>query len=181
MAGYLPSANTWTVTTSRLCSATRDAAPLSPLAMSDGFDYVIAGAGTAGCVLANRLSAEAVGTVILIEAGPPDDDPAIRVPAMVAKAIGNPRQSWGYHTVPQRQVDNRALPVPRGRVLGGCSSINGMVYFRGHPRDYDEWQQPGWRYGGLLPDFERWEYYGAALTAQRKRGGPVNVIYIPQP
>ena len=148
--------------------------------MSDGFDYVIAGAGTAGCVLANRLSAEAFGTVILIEAGPPDDDPAIRVPAMVAKAIGNPRQSWGYQTVPQRQVDNRALPVPRGRVLGGCSSINGMVYFRGHPREYDEWQQPGWRYADLLPYFERLENYEAAHTPQRKRGGPVNVIDIPK-
>jgi choline dehydrogenase len=93
----------------------------------DVFDYVIVGAGTAGCVLANRLSADAGVTVALIEAGPPDDDPAIHVPAMVAKAIGNPRQSWGYLTVPQRHVDHRVLPVPRGRVLGGCSSINGMV------------------------------------------------------
>ena len=148
---------------------------------SDGFDYVIAGAGTAGCVLANRLSAEAGVTVALIEAGPPDDDPAIRVPAMVAKAIGNPRQSWGYQTVPQRHVDNRVLPVPRGRVLGGCSSINGMVYFRGHPREYDEWQQPGWRYADLLPYFLRLENYQAAHTPQRARGGPVNVIDIPIP
>jgi choline dehydrogenase-like flavoprotein len=148
---------------------------------SDGFDYVIAGAGTAGCVLANRLSAEAGVTVALIEAGAPDDDPAIRVPAMVAKAIGNPRQSWGYQTVPQRHVDNRVLPVPRGRVLGGCSSINGMVYFRGHPREYDEWQQPGWHYADLLPYFQRLENYEAAHTAQRARGGPVNVVDIPKP
>lgn len=149
--------------------------------MSDVFDYVIAGAGTAGCVLANRLSAEAGVTVALIEAGPPDDDSAIHVPAMVAKAIGNPRQSWGYQTVPQRHVDNRTLPVPRGRVLGGCSSINGMVYFRGHPREYDEWQQPGWRHADLLPYFERLENYAAAHTPQRRRGGPVNVIDIPKP
>jgi choline dehydrogenase len=149
--------------------------------MSGVFDYVIAGAGTAGCVLANRLSAEAGVTVALIEAGPPDDDPAIRVPAMVARAIGNPRQSWGYQTVPQRQVDNRVLPVPRGRVLGGCSSINGMVYFRGHPREYDEWQQPGWRYADLLPYFQRLENYEAAHTPQRQRGGPVNVIDIAKP
>jgi choline dehydrogenase len=148
---------------------------------SEGFDYVIAGAGTAGCVLANRLSAEAGVTVALIEAGPPDDDPAIHVPAMVAKAIGNPRQSWGYQTVPQVKVNNRVLPVPRGRVLGGCSSINGMVYFRGHPREYDEWRQPGWRYADLLPYFERLENYDAAHTPQRKRGGPVNVIDIPKP
>src|SRR6202034_2214513 len=176
------SANTWTVTTSRPCSAAaRDAAALSPLSMSDSFDDVIAGAGTAGCVLANRLSAEAIGTVMLIEAGPPDDDPAIHVPAMVAKAIGNPRQSCSYQTVPQRQVDNRALPVPRGRVLGGCSSINGMVYFRGHPREYDEWRQPGWTYADLLPYFERLENYEAARTPLRRRGGPVNVIDIPKP
>jgi choline dehydrogenase len=148
--------------------------------MSDTFDYVIAGAGTAGCVLANRLTADARVTVALIEAGPPDDDPAIHVPAMVAKAIGNPRQSWGYQTVPQRHVDNRVLPVPRGRVLGGSSSINGMVYFRGHPREYDEWQQPGWAYADLLPYFERLENYEAAHTPQRTRGGPVNVIDIPK-
>jgi len=149
--------------------------------MSERFDYVIAGGGTAGCVLANRLSADPGVTVALIEAGPPDDDPAIRVPAMVAKAIGNPRQSWGYHTVPQRAVDNRVLPVPRGRVLGGCSSINGMVYFRGHPREYDEWRQPGWTYADLAPYFERLENYEAAHTPLRHRGGPVNVIDISHP
>ncbi len=149
--------------------------------MSDTFDYVIAGGGTAGCVLANRLSADAGVSVALIEAGPTDADPAIQVPAMVAKAIGNPRQSWGYQTVPQRAVDNRVLPVPRGRVLGGCSSINGMVYFRGHPREYDEWQQPGWTSADLQPYFERLENYEAAHTPQRHRGGPVNVIDIAHP
>ncbi len=149
--------------------------------MSDRFDYVIAGAGTAGCVLANRLSADPGVSVALVEAGPPDDDPAIRVPAMVAKAIGNPRQSWGYHSVPQRAVDDRVLPVPRGRVLGGCSSINGMVYFRGHPREYAEWRQPGWTYADLKPYFERLENYEAARTPARHRGGPVNVIDIPKP
>ena len=141
--------------------------------MSETFDYVIAGSGTAGCVLANRLSADAGVTVALLEAGPPDSDPAIHVPAMVAKAIGNPRQSWGYQTVPQRHADDRVLPVPRGRVLGGCSSINGMVYFRGHPRDYDDWQQPGWRYADLLPYFQRLENYeaGAHATACARRSG----------
>jgi len=148
---------------------------------SEIFDYVIAGAGTAGCVLANRLSAQEGVSVALIEAGPPDDDAAIHVPAMVAKAIGNPRQSWSYQTVPQRHVDGRVLPVPRGRVLGGCSSINGMVYFRGHPRDYDDWRQPGWGYADLLPYFQRLENYEAAHTPLRHRGGPVNVIDIPKP
>src|SRR5665213_1825219 len=155
-ARFSPFANTWIVITWRPCSAAAcEPAPPSPQAMNDSFDYVIVGAGTAGCVLANRLSIDPGISVALIEAGPPDDDPAIRVPAMVAKAIGNPRQSWGYQTVPQRAVDNRVLPVPRGRVLGGCSSINGMVYFRGHPREYDEWLQPGWAYADLKPYFER--------------------------
>ena len=88
--------------------------------MSESFDYVIAGGGTAGCVLANRLSADAGVTVALIEAGPPDDDPAIHVPAMVAKAIGNPRQSWGYQTVPQRarrQSGAAGAARPRARRL----------------------------------------------------------------
>ncbi len=182
MARSLPFASTWTVTTSRPCSAAeRDA------------DRDVTAAAERGLRLRDRrrrhrrlrAGQPAVGrggvTVALIEAGPPDDDPAIRVPAMVAKAIGNPRQSWGYQTVPQRHVDNRVLPVPRGRVLGGCSSINGMVYFRGHPREYDEWQQPGWRYADLLPYFQRLENYEAAHTPQRARGGPVNVIDIPRP
>src|SRR5260370_7813366 len=121
--------------------------------MSDIFDHVIAGGGTAGCVLANRLSAEAGVTVTLIEAGPPDDDPAIHVPAMVAKAIGNPRQSWGYQTVPQREVDNRVLPVPRGRVLGGCWSINGMCYFPAHPRASHQFRHPPLPYAALPPHF----------------------------
>ena len=153
---------------------------------NDSYDYVIVGAGTAGCVLANRLSGDASAnhngtSVALLEAGPRDTDPAIHVPAMVAKAIGNPRQSWGYQSVPQRHVDNRVLVVPRGRVLGGCSSINGMVYFRGHPRDYDDWGQPGWSHAALLPYFKRLENYEAAQGSERARGGPVNVIDIPRP
>lgn len=154
--------------------------------MNESYDYVIAGAGTAGCVLANRLSHHAAGgsdaaTVALVEAGPRDSDPAIHVPAMVAKAIGNPRQSWGYQSVPQQHVDGRRLVVPRGRVLGGCSSINGMVYFRGHPRDYDDWGQPGWTHADLLPYFKRLENYEHAQNGERARGGPVNVIDIPRP
>ena len=135
--------------------------------MAEVFDYVIVGAGTAGCVLANRLSADRDVTVALVEAGPPDSDPAIRVPALVAKAIGNPRNGWGYVSAPQRHADNRQLPVPRGRVLGGSSSINGMVYFRGHPREYDEWGLPGWRYADLLPYFLRMENYAAGTGAHR--------------
>lgn len=149
--------------------------------MADTFDYIIVGAGTAGCVLAARLSEDPRVSVALLEAGPPDDDPAIHVPAMVGKAIGNPRNGWGYTTTPQAHVDNRVLPVPRGRVLGGCSSINGMVYFRGHAREYDEWNIPGWRWQDLKPYFLKLENYDAAHTPERVRGGPVNVIDIPRP
>ncbi|MEY4762366.1 MAG: hypothetical protein RLZZ200_2222 [Pseudomonadota bacterium] len=149
--------------------------------MAETFDYVIVGGGTAGCVLANRLSADPGVTVVLVEAGPPDSDPAIKVPAMVGKAISNPRNGWGYVSTPQANADNRQLPVPRGRVLGGCSSINGMVYFRGHPREYDAWSQPGWRYDDLLPYFLKLEDYEAASAPHRARGGPVSVIDIPKP
>ena len=149
--------------------------------MDRSFDYVIVGGGTAGCVLANRLSADPAVTVALLEAGPPDSDPAIRIPAMVAKAIGNPRNGWGYKSAPQQHADGRVLPVPRGRVLGGCSSINGMVYFRGHPREYDEWGVPGWGYADLLPYFRKLEHYAAGTGAHRHQGGPVSVIDIPKP
>lgn len=149
--------------------------------MAEVFDYVIVGAGTAGCVLVNRLSADGNATVALLEAGPPDSDPAIRVPAMVARAIGNPRNGWGYRSAPQKHVDGRELVVPRGRVLGGSSSINGMVYFRGHPREYDEWGIPGWGWNDLLPYFLRLENYEGPPMPLRARGGPVNVIDIPRP
>ncbi len=146
------------------------------------FDYVIVGGGTAGCVLANRLTQDPAVNVALLESGPPDHDPAIHVPAMVARAIANPRNSWGYRSAPQLHVDGRQMPVPRGRVLGGCSSINGMVYFRGHPREYDEWGVPGWRHADLLPYFKRLENYEAGADRPlRARGGPVNVIDIPNP
>ncbi|MFM1886712.1 MAG: hypothetical protein RL026_1869 [Pseudomonadota bacterium] len=144
-------------------------------------DVIIVGAGTAGCVLAGRLSEDPSLRVALIEAGPPDSDPAIRVPAMVAKAIGNPRNGWGYVSAPQQHVDGRRLPVPRGRVLGGCSSINGMVYFRGHPREYDEWGLAGWSWQELLPYFRRMEHYAAGTSPLRAQGGPVSVIDIPRP
>jgi len=149
--------------------------------MTATFDYVVVGAGTAGCVLASRLSEDPDVSVALLEAGPPDDDPAIHVPAMVGKAIGNPRNGWGYVTTPQANVDQRVLPVPRGRVLGGCSSINGMVYFRGHPQEYDDWGAPGWSWSNLKPYFLKLENYAAAHTPERVRGGPVNVIDIPRP
>jgi len=126
----------------------------------DLFDYVIVGAGTAGCVLANRLSADPEVRVALVEAGPRDSHPFIHIPAAVGAAIGTPAIGWGYATAPQTQLDGRRVPIPRGRVLGGSSSINGMVYNRGHPRDYDDWAAMGnlgWSYREVLPYFIRSE------------------------
>ena len=152
---------------------------------SEEFDYLIVGAGTAGCVLANRLSADTSARVGLIEAGPSDKRFLVRIPAAVAAAIGDPAIGWGYRSVPQRNLNNRCIPLPRGRVLGGCSSINGMAYFRGHPRDFDEWVEAGatgWGYEDVLPYFrkaennERWpesRYHGS--------GGPMNVLDIARP
>lgn len=149
------------------------------------FDYVIVGGGTAGCVLANRLSADSSLRVALIEAGPSDANIKIRVPAAVAAAIADPRFGWGYKSVPQRHLNGRQVVLPRGRVLGGCSSINGMAYFRGHPRDFDDWAADGaagWSYEDVLPYFRKSEN-NETWSASRYHGsgGPMNVIDIPRP
>jgi choline dehydrogenase-like flavoprotein len=149
------------------------------------FDFLVIGAGTAGCVLANRLTADPALRVALIEAGGPDRQLAIHVPAAVAAAIGNPELGWGYRSAPQRHLNGRELPLPRGRVLGGCSSINGMVYFRGHAQDFDDWERAGatgWSYADVLPYFRRSENNEAlADSPLHGRGGPMNVIDIPRP
>jgi choline dehydrogenase len=152
---------------------------------TERFDYVIVGAGTAGCVLAGRLTQDARTRVCLIEAGPPDSHPFIHVPALVAAAISRPATNWRFLTVPQPRLGNRCIPVPRGRVIGGSGSINGMVYFRGQPRDYDDWAaagNPGWSWREVLPYFLRSEnnddYRGSRYHGH---GGPINVAHIPRP
>jgi len=149
------------------------------------FDYVIAGAGTAGCVLANRLSEDPKNRVCLIEAGGKDSHPFVHVPALVGAALTLKKYSWGLETVPQADLNNRRIPIPRGRVLGGSSSVNGMVYFRGHPKDYDGWAaegNTGWSWAEVLPYFLRSEdnaeYPGSPYHGH---GGPMRVSDIRGP
>ncbi|MCX5514777.1 choline dehydrogenase [Kaistia algarum] len=138
------------------------------------FDVVIVGAGSAGCVLANRLSADPSRRVLLIEAGKSDNHPWVHIPVGYLFAIGNPRLDWGFKTEPVPGLNGRSLLYPRGKVLGGCSSINGMIYMRGQSQDYDGWRDagnPGWGWSDVLPLFRRSEHhFGAADEAHGTTG-----------
>jgi choline dehydrogenase len=126
----------------------------------NSFDYIIVGAGSAGCVLANKLSADPANKVLLLEAGGRDSNYLIHMPAGVAQLIGGGKTNWSYKTAPQAHLNNRRLFWPRGKVLGGSSSINAMIYIRGHARDYDLWRQmgcEGWGFSDVLPYFRRAE------------------------
>jgi len=151
----------------------------------NAFDYVVVGAGTAGCVLASRLSEDPHTRVALIEAGPPDRHPLIHIPAAVAAAISRPGLNWRFVTVPQGHLAGRSIPIPRGHVVGGSGSINGMVYFRGHPTDFDDWAaagNPGWSYREVLPYFLRSENNEDYRdSAYHGHGGPMNVTHIQRP
>jgi len=126
------------------------------------FDYIIVGAGTAGCLLANRLSADPTIRVLLLEAGGADDYVWIHIPVGYLYCIGNPRTDWLYQTEPDPGLNGRVIRYPRGKVLGGCSSINGMIYMRGQREDYDGWAalgNPGWSWDEVLPYFRQHEDY----------------------
>jgi choline dehydrogenase len=130
----------------------------------DAYDYLIVGAGPAGCLLANRLSADPSVSVLLIEAGGRDNYPWIHIPVGYLYCIGNPRTDWCYNTEADPGLHGRSLKYPRGRVLGGCSSINGMIYMRGQAGDYDAWAaagNPGWAWRDVLPLFKRSENHFA--------------------
>jgi choline dehydrogenase len=140
----------------------------------DSYDYLIVGAGPAGCLLANRLSADPAVRVLLLEAGGRDNYPWIHIPVGYLYCIGNPRTDWCYDTVAEPGLNGRALKYPRGRVLGGCSSINGMIYMRGQARDYDGWAaagNPGWAWDDVLPLFKRTENHHGGSSALHGAAG----------
>ncbi|MCG8543636.1 MAG: choline dehydrogenase, partial [Alphaproteobacteria bacterium] len=146
----------------------------------DNYDYVIVGAGSAGCVLANRLSADPDVRVLLLEAGGKDNNIWIKIPAGFTKTMDMPEVNWLFDSVPEESSGNRPIPIPRGRVLGGSSSINGMLYVRGQHRDYDGWAQlgnRGWSYDDVLPYFKKAENRegDGADSDYHGVGGPLNV------
>jgi choline dehydrogenase len=142
------------------------------------FDYVIVGGGTAGCVLAYRLSESAANTVLLIEAGPPISGLMSKIPAALDFALHDDRFNWCYATDPEPYMGNRRMSCPRGRGLGGSSSINGMQFIRGNPNDFDNWASnglPDWDYSHCLPYFKRMECFGRGGDAYRGDQGPLHV------
>jgi choline dehydrogenase len=142
------------------------------------FDYVIVGAGSSGCVLANRLSADASKRVLLLEAGGSDNYHWIHIPVGYLYCMGNPRTDWGYSTVKEPGLNGRSLAYPRGKVMGGCSSINGMIYMRGQAADYDHWRQlgnEGWGWDDLLPLFRKSEDHQRLNGPFHGQGGELRV------
>lgn len=150
---------------------------------TQSFDFVIVGAGSAGCVLANRLSEDPAVRVCLVEAGGQDKSLMVRMPAGVGNLIREANDyNWGFFTEPQRHMEGRRLFWPRGRGWGGSSSINGMVYIRGHEGDYDQWAQmglSGWSYADVLPYFRKSETYEGGASAYHGADGPLHVSESP--
>jgi choline dehydrogenase len=143
------------------------------------FDYVIVGAGSAGCVLANRLTEDPLCRVLLLEAGPRDTDRWIHVPLGYGKLFSRTDINWAYESEPEPALEGRRIFTPRGKVLGGSSSINGLVYIRGQPEDFDGWGLPGWRYADLLPYFKKAENQSRGASEWHGVGGPLAVGDLP--
>ncbi|NLQ17074.1 choline dehydrogenase [Marinomonas sp. M1K-6] len=148
------------------------------------FDYIIVGAGAAGCVLANRLSEDPNNKVCLIEAGPTDNSLFIKVPAGIIVMMRSLSRNWRYWTEPQKALNNRKVYIPRGRTLGGSSAVNAMCYTRGHQWDFDHWESlgnKGWGYHDVLPIFKRSEHYEAGENEFHGVGGPLNIADLQSP
>lgn len=150
--------------------------------MSGEFDYIIVGAGSAGCVLANRLSADPKNRVLLLEAGGRDTHPAMRMPLAMMSLVLNPKFNWPFESEPEPHCYHRRMPIPRGKVFGGSSSINAMIYARAHPLDYDEWRDmglDGWGYEDLLPLFKRSEQHWRGESEFHGGAGELTVSPVP--
>ena len=146
--------------------------------MEQEYDYIVVGAGSAGCVLANRLSEDAATRVLLLEAGPPDRSFWIHLPIGYGKTMWSPKYNWCFHTDPQPNMNGRRIYWPRGKTLGGCSSINGLIYIRGQREDYDHWAQlgnEGWAYEDVLPYFVKSERNQRGAGAYHGDAGPLSV------
>jgi choline dehydrogenase len=151
---------------------------------ADCFDYIVVGAGTAGCVLANRLTASGRHRVLLLEAGGSDRNIWIHIPLGYGKLFGNSKVNWLYSSEPEPELNNRKIIQPRGKVLGGSSSINGLLYIRGQPEDFDHWRQlgnAGWSFEDVLPYFRRAEDQERGEDALHGVGGPLAVSNVSEP
>jgi choline dehydrogenase len=150
--------------------------------VTQSFDYIIVGAGSAGCVLANRLTEDGRHSVLLIEAGGQDNNVFQAMPLGFMAGMADPETDWGYRTEPEPNLGGRQINLPRGRVLGGCSTTNGMIYMRGNARDYDEWRDlgcTGWGHADVLPYFRRMETSWREADQYHGAEGPLSVRKVP--
>ena len=148
------------------------------MTVNEKFDYIIVGAGSAGCVLANRLTEDPDVSVLLLETGGSDKSIFIQMPTALSIPMNTKKYAWQFHSEPEPYLNNREMHCPRGKVLGGSSSINGMVYVRGHARDFDEWQEhgaEGWDYQNCLPYFKKAEDWAFGADEYRSKDGPLAV------